>query len=164
MFLSGDSQEDTNGASSSSFSFLLRWIQFKFSGLITFLSLFQMLSHVGASLNHPPPAIYVIWSAEDISEDSHFHSQSVQAISRLLSHSSRLIQPVLSPFQVIVQRCIFWVGPNPQVFSQDLTSPFLFSRSYSQIHFKVWRKNELSPVKCLSPRSFKLFSSLVQPF
>ena len=98
MFLSGDSQEDTNGASSSSFSFLLRWIQFKFSGLITFFSLFQMLSHVGASLNHPPLAIHVIWSAEDISEDSHFHSQSVQAISRLLSLLSHLIQPAQSFF------------------------------------------------------------------
>ena len=59
MFLSGDSQEDTNGASSSSFSFLLRWIQFKFSVLITFLSLFQMFSHAGAPLNHPPLAIHV---------------------------------------------------------------------------------------------------------
>ena len=29
----------------------------------------------------------------------------------------------------------FWVGPNPQVFSQDLTWLF-FSQCYSQIHFK----------------------------
>ena len=36
-------------------------------------------------------------------------------------------------------------------------------RSYSQIHCKVWRKNELSSVKCLSPRSFKLFLLLAQP-
>ena len=27
------------------------------------------------------------------------------------------------------QRCIFWVGPNPQVFFQDLTWLFQFSRS-----------------------------------
>ena len=38
-----------------------------------------------------------------------------------------------SLFQAIVLRCFFWVGPNPQVFSQDLTWLFLFSRSYSQI-------------------------------
>ena len=43
MFLSGDSQEDTNGASSLLFfvSFLLRWIQFKLSVLIISLSLFK---------------------------------------------------------------------------------------------------------------------------
>ena len=34
----------------------------------------------------------------------------------------------------------------------------------SKILFKVWRKNELSSVKCLSPRSFKFFSLLFQPF
>ena len=30
--------------------------------------------------------------------------------------------------------------------------------------FEVWRKNDLSSVKCLSPRSFKFFSSLAQLF
>ena len=34
------------------------------------------------------------------------------------------------------QRCNFWVGPNPQVFFQDLTWLFLFSRSYPQISFR----------------------------
>ena len=94
------SHEDTNGASSLLFFvlFLLRWTQVKLSVLIVFFSSFQMLSHVGASLNHPPLAIHVIWSAEDISEDSHFHSQSVQAISRLLSLLSHLIQPAQSFF------------------------------------------------------------------
>ena len=57
MFLSGDSQEDTNGASSSSFSFLLRWIQFKLCRSYPFLV--QMFSHAGAPLNHPPLAIHV---------------------------------------------------------------------------------------------------------
>ena len=39
MFLSGDSQEDTNGASSSSFFvlFILRWIQFKLCQSYPFL-------------------------------------------------------------------------------------------------------------------------------
>ena len=86
MFLSGDSQEDAQEASRLSFFILV------------FFSSFQMLSHVGASLNHPPLAIHVIWSAEDISEDTHFHSQSVQAISRLLSLLSHLIQPAQSFF------------------------------------------------------------------
>ena len=56
------------------------------------------------------------------------------------------------------------MGPNPQVFSQDLTWLFLFSRSYSQILFEVWRKNDSSSVICISPRSFKFFSSLAQLF
>ena len=78
--------------------FLLRWTKFKPSMLVTFLSLFQIFSHAGVSLNLPPLAVHVIWSAEDISRDSHFHSQSVQAISRLLSLLSHLIQPGQSFF------------------------------------------------------------------
>ena len=42
-------------------------------------------------------------------------------------------------------------------FFQDLTWLFLFSQRYSQILFQVWRKNELSSFKCLSPCSFKFF-------
>ena len=34
----------------------------------------------------------------------------------------------------------------------------------SKILFKVWRKDGLSSVICLSPRSFKFFSLLIQPF
>ena len=43
---------------------------------------------------------YFHWfrSVQDISEDSHFHSQSVHAISRLLSLLSHLIQPAQSFF------------------------------------------------------------------
>ena len=67
-------------------------------------------------------------------EDLCFHSAFVQALSRMLSHSSHLIQPVQSLFK-IVQRCIFWVGPNPQVFSQDLTWLFYFSGAI-QISFR----------------------------
>ena len=147
----------------SPFSFILRWIQFKLSVLIISLSSFQMLSHAVAPLNLSPLAIRLFRSAGDISEGSSCHSRSVQPISRLLSHSSRLTQPVPSSFQVIVQQCFFWMGPNPQVFSHDLTWLFLFSRSYHQILFEVWRKNELSSVKCISPRSFKFFSLLAQP-
>ena len=51
-----------------------------------------------------------------------FHSQSVQVISRGISCSSHLNQLVQSIFsRNLFQRCFFWVGPNPQVFSQDLT-------------------------------------------
>ena len=123
--------------------------------LIIFFFSFQVLSYAGASHNGSPLSI-LIRSAQDISEDSSFHSQSVQIISRLLSHSSHLIQPAQSIFYII-QRCFFWVGPNPQVFSQDLTWLLLFSRRYSQILFQVWRKNELSSVKCFSPLSLKFF-------
>ena len=79
-----------------------------------------MLSHAGASHNCSSLSI-LIRSAQDISEDPCFHSQSVQAIWRLLSHSSHLILPVQSLFQAILEQCFFRVGPNPQVFSQDLT-------------------------------------------
>ena len=88
-------------------------------------SSFQIPSHAGAPLYHSLLTIQLFRSAEDISEDSRLHSRSIQVISRLLSHSSHLIQPVQSLLQ-IVQRCIFWVGPNPQVFSQDLTWLFSF--------------------------------------
>ena len=57
-----------------------------------------MFSHAGAPLNHPLLAIQLFRSAEDISEDLCLHYQSVQDISRLLSHSSHLIQPVQSLF------------------------------------------------------------------
>ena len=110
IFLSGDSQEDTNGALSLSFFILIFSLVDSIQAFgvdhIPF-PLFQMLSHAGAPLNHPLLAIHLFWSAEDISQDLCFHSQSVQDISRLLSHSSHLIQPVLSPFQVIVLWCIF---------------------------------------------------------
>ena len=89
-------------------------------GVDHILILVQMLSHAGASHNCSSLSI-LIRSAQDISEDSCFHSQSVQAIWRLLSHSSHLILPVQYLFQSIVQRCILLVGPNPQVFFQDLT-------------------------------------------
>ena len=69
--------------------------------LIISLSLIEVLSPAGAPLNLSPLTIHLFWSAEDISEDSCFHSQSIQAIWRLLSHSSHLIQPVQSLFQVI---------------------------------------------------------------
>ena len=104
MFLSGDSQEDTNGVSSSSFFILFFSDGFNSSLVDHILSSFQMLSHAGASHNCSPLSI-LIRSAQDISEDSCFHSQQVQAIWRLLSHSSHLIQPTQSPFQSIVQRC-----------------------------------------------------------
>ena len=84
------------------------------------LSSFQMFSHAGTPLNHSLLDIPSSSSVEYISEGSSFHSRSVQAIWRLLSHSSHLIQSVQSLFK-IVQRCFLWVGPNPQVFSQDLT-------------------------------------------
>ena len=80
---------------------------FKSSFVDHIFSSFQMFSHAGAPLNHPLLAIQLFRSAEDISEDSSFHSQFAQVLLRMLSHSSHLNQPVQSPFQVIVQRCFF---------------------------------------------------------
>ena len=76
-------------ALSSSFFviFLLRWIQVKFSVLIIFPSLFQVFSYAGVPLNHSPLSI-LIRSAEDIFEDSCFHSQFVQLYSSQLTISS----------------------------------------------------------------------------
>ena len=72
---------------------------------------FKCFSHAGVSLNHSPLAFHVFRSVEDISGDSCFHSRSVQAISRLLSHSSHLIQPVQSHFQVIISTVFLLSGP-----------------------------------------------------
>ena len=58
----------------------------------------SMLSHAGAILNHYPLAIQLFRSAQDSSEDSCFHSAFVQTLSRMLSHSSHLIQLVHSLF------------------------------------------------------------------
>ena len=105
------------GRCSGSFKFIIlhsrilfRRIQLKLSVLIIALSSFQMLSHAGISLNHSPLAIQLFRSAEDISEDSCFHSASILTISRLLPHSSHLIQPV-QPLFKIVQRCFLLSGP-----------------------------------------------------
>ena len=105
MFLPGGSHEDVLQVYHSSFLFSSGGLNSSFVDHI--LSLFQMFSHAGAPLNHQLLAIHLFWSTEDISEESCFHSQSVQDISRLLSHSSHLIQPVQFPFQVIFRRCIF---------------------------------------------------------
>ena len=78
--------------------FLLRWIQLKLIVLIIALSSFQMLSRAGVPFNHPLLAIHWFRSVQDTSEDSHFHSQSVQVILRMLSHSSHLIQLAQSLF------------------------------------------------------------------
>lgn len=110
MFLSGDSHEDSNGVSSSSFFILFFSDGFNSSFVDHILSSFQMLSHAGAPRNCSPLSI-LIRSAQDILEDSCFHSQSVQAIWRLLSHSSHLILPVQYLFQSIVQRCFLLSGP-----------------------------------------------------
>ena len=50
----------------------------------------QCSSYAGAPLNHSLLVIHLFRSAEDISEDSCFHSTFIQDLSRLLSHSSHL--------------------------------------------------------------------------
>ena len=143
------------------FFLLLRWIQCKLSVLIISFSLFHMLSRLEVltedSLNLSLLAIELFRSAEDISQDLCFHSQSIQDISRLLSHSSHLIQSVQSPFQVIISRVLSlqWALTHrsfPRILPDSSYSPGVILKSS-----KVWRKNELSSVKCLSPRSFISF-------
>ena len=120
----------------SSFSFLLRWIQFKrcqaypfpvsnvfpcrcTSYLLTFLYFFSGVLKI-------------------ISENSCFHSQSIQVILRLLSHSSHLIQPVHPPFS-INHATVFsfeWALTH-RSFPRILPDSSNFSRSHSQILFEV---------------------------
>ena len=61
MFLSSDSHEDSNEASSLSFFVLLSSsvVSMQAFGVDRILSSFQMFSHAGAPLNHPPLAIHV---------------------------------------------------------------------------------------------------------
>ena len=72
---------------------------------------FLMISHAGAPHNLSPLAIQLFRSVEDISKIRVFHSTIVQTLSRMLSHSSHLIQPVLSPFQVIFSTVFLLNGP-----------------------------------------------------
>ena len=90
------SHEDTNEASSSSsfvvISSQVDSIQAFSVDHIPFLA--SMLSHTGVPLT----IFHWFRSAEDISEDLCLHYQSVQAILRLLSYSSHLIEPAQSLF------------------------------------------------------------------
>ena len=61
---------------------------------IFFFSSFQIPSHAGAPHIHSLLAIHLFRRAQAISKGLSCHSRSVQPISRLLSHSSHLIQPV----------------------------------------------------------------------
>ena len=98
MFLSGDSHEDSNGASSLSFLVLFFSGGFNSSFMDLILSSFLMPSHTGAPHNNSLLAIHLFQRAKAISIGSSCPSRSVQPISRLLSHSSHLIQLVQSLF------------------------------------------------------------------
>ena len=62
-----------------------------------------------------------------------FHSRSLENVTSFKPFNSI---GGISLFKQSFQRCFFWVGPNPQVFSQDLTWLFLFSRSYPNFFSK----------------------------
>ena len=68
MFVSGDSQEDTDGASSYHYSFFFFSDGFKSSFVDHTFFLVSMLSHAGAPCNHPLLAIQLFRSAQDISK------------------------------------------------------------------------------------------------
>ena len=91
------SHEDTNGASSSSFfvSFIFPG-GFKSSFVDLTLFLISMPSHTGAPHNNSLLAIHLFRHAQVFSKGSSCHLRSFQALSRLLSHSWHLIQPVQS--------------------------------------------------------------------
>ena len=106
-----------------------------------------------------------IRSAQDISEDSCFHSQSVQAIWRLLSHSSHLIQPAQSPLSINRSTVFsFWVGPNPQVFPRILPDSSNFPGAIPKFFCKFDIRMISQQSNVFSKFAFIFFSSLVQPF
>ena len=92
MFLPGGSQEDVLLVRHSSFLSLLRWIQVKFCWSYLFPH-FNVFSYRCTSLSFYF-SLFVIPECSRYLEDSCFHSAFVQALSRLVSHSSHLIQPV----------------------------------------------------------------------
>ena len=68
MFLSGDSHEDSNGASSSSFLVLSSLVDLIQALVLSILLFFQCFSYAGTPLNHPSLAIKLFRSAQDISK------------------------------------------------------------------------------------------------
>ena len=156
--------EDTNETSSSSFFILFFSGGFKSRFVDHILFSCQMLSYAGAPLNHSPLIFHLFWSAEDISEDLCFHSAFVQALPRMLSLLRHLVQPVQYLFSsnLFSGVCFEWALTH-RSFPRILPDSSIFLGATSKSS-KVWCKNELSSVKCLSPRSFKFFSLLVQPF
>ena len=97
---------------------------------------------------------------ESLGKSFYSLSFNFQKVSNSLTFSQSITQQTKQSIQIYLfiitfQNLEFW----------DVTSylTLLFSRSYSQILLQVWRKNELSSVICISPRSVKFFSSLAQP-
>ena len=83
IFLSGDSHEDPNGASSYHSLFLLFSGGFNSSFVDHIPFLVSMLFHAGPPINHPFLAIQLFQSAKDISEGSSCHSRPVNPILRM---------------------------------------------------------------------------------
>ena len=98
MFLPGGSHEDVLQVFHSSFFFFSGGLNSSLQCWSHSFPCFKCFSHAGATLNHSSRAIHLFRSAEDISEDSCFHSASILTILRLLSHSSHLILPAQSFF------------------------------------------------------------------
>ena len=83
----------------------------------------------------------------------------------MLSHSSHLIQSVESLFSSNHFNGVsFEWALTHRSFPRILPDSSYFPEAIFKFLFEVWRKNELSLVKCFSPRSFKFFSSLAQLF
>ena len=166
MFLSDDSHEDTNGASSSSsfvlFPSLVDLIQVCGVDHILFL-VSNIFSCRCTSFVIPFLAIHWFRSAKDIWRlvlSFKIHSTYFDVVISFKPFNST---GAISFSRKHSKRCIFWVGPNPHVFPRILPDSSIFPGAILN-SFEVWRKYELSSVKCLSPRSFKIFSSLVQLF
>ena len=133
--------------------------------------IFQCEFLIQGSIIYSPLPVH-IQSVEDISEDSCFHSLSVQVILRLLSHSSYLIQPVQSLFKIIsngvdhISSCCFtylpmWISyprlyylftspssyPECWRYPGRLVFPFLIRSSYFEVVFSS--SHLIQPVQSL---------------
>lgn len=144
--------------------FLLRWIQFKiWASSYPFNSLNAF--HVGnsyLSLSCLFIPLYSISSAEDISEDIHFHSYPLK-----LFWGSHLIKFLIFLVQYLfLSNCLnivlFEWAHNPHVFPRILPGSSNLSEDILKF-FSIWRRNDFHHSYSFSEIASNNFSLLAQP-
>ena len=148
----------------SSFSFLSGGLKFKLSVLIIFLSSLQcFLIPVHLSIIHLSLFSLVPECTRYLRRLTFPFSIRSGYFEVVISFKPFNSTGAIYLFKQSLQRCFFEWALTHRSFPRILPDSSNFPGA-SKILFNVWRKNELSSVKCLSPRSVKFFSSLVQPF
>ena len=123
-----------------------------------------MPSHNGTPHNLSPLAILLFRSAEDISEGSSCHPRSAQPISRLLSHSSHVTQPVqslsLNHFNGVSVEWALTHRSFPGSYLTLLIFPEVFANSFQSLTLEWFIISQMS-----FPGSFSnSFHSWLNPF